>query len=225
MRNLSSVNQSTLKASSEALSDRRRKFVAAATDLFSNKGFHKTTVKQIAKKAEASPGLVYNYVRDKEELLFLSITGVLGSYKEELPKSVSRHDDPILRFSAALSAYIKVVAAKPKATLLAYRYTAILPPPMRDQIKEMEVETDQIISDCIASCISAGYFQEMNVEVVSYRAVLLAHGRALKSWRLSRLHGVEEYMNGTLDLFLSAFLTPEGHRHYKELCEEATALR
>ena len=225
MSNLSSVNQRTLKAGNDMMSDRRQKFVAAATELFSNNGFHETTVKQIAEKAGASPGLVYNYVRDKEELLLLAITGVLESYKEEVPKAVSLHDDPILRFSAALSAYVRVVADKPKATLLAYRYTAILPQPMRERVKDLEVETNQIISDCISACIAAGYFKETNVDVLSYRAVLLAHGWALKSWRLSRLHGVEEYMNGTLDLFLAALLTPNGQRHYKDLCEEGAALR
>ena len=225
MSNLSSVNRNTLKAGNDAISDRRRNFVTAATELFSSNGFHETTVKQIAEKAGASPGLIYNYVRDKEELLLLAISGILESYKKEVPKAVNRHEDPILRFSAALSAYIRVVADKPKATLLAYRYTAILPPPMRERIKELEIETNQIISDCISACISAGYFKETNVEVLSYRAVLLAHGWALKSWRLSRLHGVEEYMNGTLNLFLAALLTPEGQQHYKDLCEEGAALR
>lgn len=181
MSNLSSVNRSTLKTGNDALSSRRQKFVSAATDLFSNKGFHEATVKEIAEKAGASPGLVYNYVRDKEELLFLSIMGVLESYKKELPKAVDQHSDPVLRCSAALTAYIKVVADKPKATLLAYRYTAILPSPMRDQIKEMEIETNQIIADCITACIVAGHFREINVELISYRAVLLAHGWALKA--------------------------------------------
>lgn len=220
MSNSQSIKQHTSSAGNSPAARRRRKFVNAATDLFSNNGFHETTVKEIAEKAGASPGLIYNYVRDKEELLSLAIMAVLESYKSEVPKAVIKYDDPVKRFAAALAAYIKVVADKPKATLLAYRYTAILPLPMRDQIKEMEVETNQIISDCITACIDAGYFRETNVEIVSYRAVLLAHGWALKSWRLGKLHKVEEYIEGNLDLFLTALFTEKGRRHYSKLCNE-----
>ncbi len=216
MKNPQPIKASVISAGNNSAAVRRRRFVNAATDLFSNKGFHETTVKEIAEKAGASPGLIYNYVRDKEELLLLAIMGVLESYKMEVPKAVNAHSDPIARFSAALTAYIEVVANKPKATLLAYRYTAILPPPMRDQIKQLEIETNKIISECISDCIAAGYFREINVEFISYRAVLLAHGWALKSWRLGKLHGVEEYIEGNLDLFLTALFTDKGCRHYRD---------
>ncbi|WP_339635895.1 TetR/AcrR family transcriptional regulator [uncultured Sneathiella sp.] len=216
MKNIQTAQERTNSTGSNS-AVRRRQFVNAATDLFSNKGFHETTVKEIAEKAGASPGLVYNYVRDKEELLLLAIMGVLESYKKEVPKAVNGQSDPIIRFSAALTAYIEVVANKPKATLLAYRYTAILPPSMRDQIKQLEIETNRIISECISDCIAAGYFREINVELISYRAVLLAHGWALKSWRLGKLHSVEEYIEGNLDLFLTALFTDKGREHYRDL--------
>ncbi len=219
MSSSQTVKRGTSSAGGNSVLHRRRKFVTAATELFSNNGFHETTVKEIAEKAGASPGLIYNYVRDKEELLLLAIMEVLESYKKEIPRAVRDNNDPILRFSAALTAYIKVVADKPKATLLAYRYTAILPSEMRNKIKEMEVETNQIISDCIAACITAGYFRKINVEFISYRVVLLAHGWALKSWRLGKLHGVEEYIDGNLDLFLTALFTSKGRHHYRKFCK------
>ncbi|MBK8502017.1 MAG: TetR/AcrR family transcriptional regulator [Saprospiraceae bacterium] len=43
--------------------------LAAALDLFAHKGFHNTTISQIAKKAAISKGLIYNYFASKEDLL------------------------------------------------------------------------------------------------------------------------------------------------------------
>ena len=103
-------------------------------------GFHETTVKETAEKAGASPGLIYNYVRDREELLLLAVMGFLESYKKEVPKAVNAHRDPIARFSAALTGYMEVVANMPNSTLLAFCYTTILPPPMRDRIKQLEID-------------------------------------------------------------------------------------
>ena len=195
--------------------DRRQQFVDAATHLFSRHGYHETTVKEVAQYAGVSPGLIYNYVKDKEELLLLALVGVLDRYKEELPKAVAKHSDPIDRFAAALEAYCRVVAAMPEATLLAYRYTALLPPAMRDRIKGMEIETNEIISDCIRECIAAGYFRTVNVEFVTYRVVMVAHGWALKAWRLAKMLTIDEYINGSIDLFLTALLTPKGLRRYR----------
>ncbi|MEP7188513.1 MAG: TetR/AcrR family transcriptional regulator [Roseiflexaceae bacterium] len=54
-------------------SDRRQQIIAAALKVFSIKGFHKATNKDIAQAAGGiSPGLIYWYFKDKEDL-FLSI--------------------------------------------------------------------------------------------------------------------------------------------------------
>jgi AcrR family transcriptional regulator len=53
--------------------DRRRQILEAALKVFSIKGFHKATNKDIAQAAGGiSPGLIYWYFKDKEDL-FLSI--------------------------------------------------------------------------------------------------------------------------------------------------------
>src|SRR4029078_12417285 len=54
--------------------DRRQQILEAALKVFSTKGFHKATNKDIAQAAGGiSPGLIYWYFNDKEDQ-FLSIT-------------------------------------------------------------------------------------------------------------------------------------------------------
>jgi len=47
---------------------RRQQIIVAAKRVFSDKGFNKTTMEDIAKEAELSPGTLYLYFKNKEEL-------------------------------------------------------------------------------------------------------------------------------------------------------------
>ncbi len=59
----------------------RRKIQRAALHLFTRKGFHGTTVREIAKKAGVSMGKLYIYYDTKEEI-FIDLVQVLGRKME-----------------------------------------------------------------------------------------------------------------------------------------------
>ncbi|MCB8995046.1 MAG: TetR/AcrR family transcriptional regulator [Bacteroidales bacterium] len=52
---------------------RRKMIMQAALELFSKEGYHSTSINGIAKRAEISKGLLYNYFESKEELLKIII--------------------------------------------------------------------------------------------------------------------------------------------------------
>ena len=49
---------------------RLEQILAAASRLFAEKGFHRTTTKEIAEAADVSEGTLYNYFENKNDLLF-----------------------------------------------------------------------------------------------------------------------------------------------------------
>jgi AcrR family transcriptional regulator len=48
--------------------DRRQHILEAALDVFADEGFEGATTKEIARRADVTPGLIYFYFRNKEEL-------------------------------------------------------------------------------------------------------------------------------------------------------------
>ena len=54
---------------SQQSQNKKAHIVHIAMQLFSEKGYHYTSIKMIAKKAEVSQGLMYNYFSGKEDLL------------------------------------------------------------------------------------------------------------------------------------------------------------
>ena len=193
---------------------RRSQIVAAATILFASQGFYKTTIKEIAKKAGVSAGLVYQYVREKEDVLLLVLLGVVEAYQREIPLAVEGIDDPLDRLTATISAYCRVIDRHRAATVLAYRSTKSLPPDNRALIQQAELETNELISGPIRACIKAGYLRKLDIDVVTYHVVMVAHAWALKSWTLRTKMTVDHYIDANIDLMFSGMLTAAGQERF-----------
>lgn len=199
---------------------RREQIIAAAVQLFSGQGYHRTKVQDVARQAGISAGLIYQYVRDKEDLLLLSILDVLDSYAVEIPQAVKGIDDPLERCCAAFRAYCRVIDSRHAATILAYCSSKSLPPERRRVIKDAERQTNQIIIGYIQACIDQGLFRPIDSELVTYQLVMYAHAWALKHWQLSKHFDLESYVKQGLDFFLHAILTEKGWAHLKKYNSE-----
>src|SRR5215475_7985508 len=198
----------------ELVQRRRKEIVAAATELFSKQGFYRTTIKEIASLAGISSGLVYQYVREKDDLLLLVILEVVDAYAREIPKALAGLEDPIERLLATVDAYCRVVDKRRAATVLAYRSTKSLSRDRRRLIQERELETNQMIADAIVDCIRNRLVRKINVDVLTYQIVLIAHGWALKGWYLRSRLSIDQYIRDNLDILLGAILTRSGQKRY-----------
>lgn len=197
----------------ELVRQRRAQIVAGAVQLFSEKGYYRTTVQEVARRVGVSAGLIYQYVHDKEDLLLLSILDVLDSYATEIPAALEGRDDPLERACIAFQAYCRVVDARRDATVLAYRSTKSLPKERQDIIKNAERETNQLIESCIKDCQAEGLFRPVESNLATYQLVMYAHAWALKRWLFQRRMELAAYVAEGLDFFLHAMLTEKGRRH------------
>lgn len=78
----------------EIRSTRKLQIMEAALEVFASEGYHKASIAQIAKKAQISKGLMYNYFKSKEELLkAVLIEGVEG-FKKSFDQIVDELDTP-----------------------------------------------------------------------------------------------------------------------------------
>lgn len=191
-----------------ALVERRRKqVVAAAIALFGKRGYHASTIRDIAEQAGVSVGLIYQYFGDKEDVLYLAIVDVLDSYRKRIPLVTADIDDPLERLRAAVHAYCAVIDANVDATVLAYRETKSLRKARRNVIKQKEAETNALLARYVEDCIAAGIFdRRLDVALFVYQIVMFAHAWALKAWHFRPRMSVDEYVARGLDLMLNPLL-------------------
>jgi len=66
------------KVTQEHVDARRRQILSAALRAFAVQGFHRTTMQDIFREAELSPGAVYSYFTGKDELIAAIIGEMMG---------------------------------------------------------------------------------------------------------------------------------------------------
>lgn len=196
---------------------RSSQLTKAAIKLFSRMGFYSTTVKDIADEAGVSAGLIYQYVNDKDDLLFLALQHIVRRNKEEVPKALKGVDDPLARLYKSIDAYARVIAANQQAVLLTYRESKSLKPAYIEKMKKLELETNELIAECVNECMRAGYVAQTNVELLVYRIICASHSWCLKNWRLRDIVSFEEYLEEAVHAPWKSLLLPRGISRYEEL--------
>lgn len=203
----------------ELVARRRKQLVEAAIGLFSRVGFYVATVKDVAEAAGVSAGLVYQYVPDKQDLLFLCLAHIVERNKSEIPRALEGVQDPLARLATAIEAYTRVIATNRKAVLLTYRETKSLKPEYIERLKGMEIETNDLLAACIKDCLEARYLEPHDTELLVYQIVTGAHGWALKYWRLCSITSLDEYIEHNIHSCWVARLTPAGRRLHQQMAK------
>ncbi len=73
----------------------RKEVLATALRLFSEKGYHKVSMHEIAQKAEFAIGTLYKFFKNKEELYKILLLELADKFHEVLTKAVREPDDEI----------------------------------------------------------------------------------------------------------------------------------
>lgn len=208
----SAADVQALVTDPQLVEERRGQIVRAAVKLFSEEGYYTTTIQQIAKQAGVSTGLIYQYFRDKDDILYLSLKLVLDTYEHEIPPQLEGVEHPVERLCVAAWAYCHIVDRLREATVLAYRSTKSLRSDRRVLIKDAETRTNRLIEKCLHACVEGGYLREVNEHLLSYQLVMFAHSWALKHWVLSERYSLEHYVAEGIKLLVEPFLTAKGRR-------------
>jgi AcrR family transcriptional regulator len=111
--------KSTVK-SRERVWDRRAQLVEAAIRVFRDKGFHATTVREIGAAAGLTQGTIYNYVRSKDDILYLVCDSVITAYQDGVRSAIESVEGQPHRMEAALHALIGVMYEHQDDILLLY---------------------------------------------------------------------------------------------------------
>jgi TetR/AcrR family transcriptional regulator, cholesterol catabolism regulator len=201
-----------------ALVERRRaQLTQAAIKCFSEKGYHPTTIRDVAERADVSIGLIYQYIGDKEDLLFMALEAVLDTYKRQVPMALEGIKDPLQRFCTTVRVYCQVNGASVDATVLAYRETKSLRKERRTMIMQKELDTNGMIAACVRDCIDAGLFDKVDVDMFVYQIVMFCHTWALKAWYFAKMMDVDTYADRGLKLMLRGVLTRSGTNRMNRL--------
>ena len=104
----------------------RDRIADAATRLFSERGYHGTSMRDIAQASGIRPASVYAHIRAKEELLARVVEEAAERFSARLDEALAGEADPADRLRRALRSHMEVVAAdRHAARVFLHEWTAL----------------------------------------------------------------------------------------------------
>ena len=189
----------------ELVNRRRRQIADAAVQLFIEKGFHKTTTRQIASAAGFSIGSLYEYFASKEDILYLVCESIHAEVERGVTMVMSQATGGQDALSAVIREYFRVCDRMSDFILLIYQETQSLPVQWQKRVLENELRIAGLFIEALARIASTGELpnlDERSLELTAHNIVVLGHMWTFRRWFLTRHYSIEDYINLQTKLIL-----------------------
>jgi AcrR family transcriptional regulator len=191
--------QSSIK-NKELVQKRRIQIVKAAAKLFSKKGYHRTSVKEIAKDSGLSIGSLYDYIKNKEDILYFFYEQYVNELEKRIKEETKGAKTPLQELQKALGAYMDTVDLFQDYVLFLYQESKYMKKRDLINIFKLELFTNDIFIDIIKRG-NKGYFKVKDPLLAGVFISLLTCGWALKRWNLKD-YRLNDYRSYLIDFFL-----------------------
>ncbi len=148
---------------------RREQILNGAARVFSKKGYHASTVDEIAKELGLTKASIYYYVSDKSDLLYQLYKRAMTALLESQTEIMARSDPPDAKLQAMIEEYVRIVASATAVySVVVLREHHALPPRKRKEIIALRDQYEANYQRCIQEGIEQGIFEAQDVKMASY---------------------------------------------------------
>ena len=137
----------------------QKAIVAAAAELFAERGFGSTSLEDIAEVLGVTKGALYYHVKNKEEILRLIYLSVLNVAEEPLRRIVESDLPPAEKLHRAIEHHIEVSADRSPAITVFYREHPHLTGPFAREITLRQKDYERYFEQIIEEGLKTGAFK------------------------------------------------------------------
>lgn len=186
----------------------RKEILRAAAQIFQEKGYHASSMQDIAEAVELKKGSLYHHVKSKQEILLALLDEALEMIIDRLDQINSQDISPDLKLRQAMRSYLTFLADNRSiASVLLLEYRSLEPElkklhiPRRDQV-------DRIWQEIITEGISLGVFQTAQPALIT-KALVGVLNWTITWYREDGALSPTEIADHFSDLFFQGLLTPK----------------
>lgn len=199
-RFMSDAIKSSIK-DSNLVEKRRNQIVKASIQLFKQKGFTKTTTREIAEASGFSIGTLYEYVRTKEDVLLLVFDTINSNVYDRLEEVIDIKNRSLENLLKVIEAYYRLTDQLQEEVLILYQELKSLPQDQREKVLQKEVEmVDKVKEAIIASAPSP--IDEKDALLIANNIFVQGHMWGFRRWSLQKQFTLEEYIERQIDFVL-----------------------
>lgn len=194
---ISSVKDSSL------IEKRRNQIVKASIKLFKQKGFAKTTTREIAKESGFSIGTLYEYVRTKEDVLLLVFDNINKNVFDKLKEVIDVKEPSIENLLGVIDSYYRLTDKLQEEILILYQELKSLPQEKREAVLERELEMVDMVKDAIMASVPST-IDEKEAMLIANNIFVQGHMWSFRRWTLQKQFTLDEYIDMQIEFVLRA---------------------
>jgi len=189
---------------------RRQQIIVAAKRVFSEKGFNKATMEDIAQEAELSPGTLYLYFKNKEEL-YASLSLRILQYLHIRVEHVDKEDlNPEQKLDALIEAMYDVYAFDPLILINMFHLQSSetlknLSDKLMGEIEELSRKSIGAIANIFEAGIREGVFIDRHPVALADIFWALFSGVILWTTSKKIINEEKDYLKETLKIAFEMF--------------------
>lgn len=189
---------------------RRREILAAAHQVFSERGYAGATLDEVARVAEYAKGTLYSYFPSKSELFAALVEREFDLLVADMREAVAANADPAAAVRAAILVMLEYVDVHADFLRIAISHQDPCGRPdaakIRDIIAARIGEVVDVVGRRMAEGIAAGYFKNYDPAMVGYLLLGFVRNFSEYKFRLEERPAFgEEAADAIMDIFLDGF--------------------
>jgi AcrR family transcriptional regulator len=155
---------------------RRGDIAEAGVELFFEKGFHATGMRELADRLGMTPAAIYNHFPGKQELLSFILEETMKALVEEVSSRIDPNADPVTKLKEAIRAHLEFHAAYIKESLVSDSELRGLNPEGRQRVVAHRDAYEMIYRDILSEGMASGAFKAINPKMMTFAVVALCTG-------------------------------------------------
>jgi phenylacetate-CoA ligase len=197
------MGQTGVKIKDRALiSTRHREMIAVAQKVFYRKGFHGATMRDIAFAAGMTQGNLYNYVRSKDDILYLVCDSLTTAYHDSVLAADTQTDSPAERLETILRAITEVMQSHQDELLLLYQESHLLKEKSLKKVLGRVSEFIEFLIEVLRQAELAGAIRIDNAGITANILTFLPTMVALRRWELKERGSTQEVVQAVVDFLM-----------------------
>lgn len=190
----------------------RGRIMEAAYQVFAQKGYERSTVREIAAKAGMAPGNMYRYVGSKDDILHL-LCRTAHDNSERLSNMFNSDANAALsvteRLKQGIRDYLKWSDEYADAYVFYDRNVQSLCEEDRALVQDMWVQTVKSFEKVIRKGIRRGEFKVRDPQLLAHNIASLGHDWAQRKWYLGARYGQSEFADRQVQMIVDSLLLPD----------------
>lgn len=175
---------------------RREQMIQGAITLFKEKGFHRTTTREIAQESGFSIGTLYEYIRTKEDVLFLVVDAIYEKVKKHLMTMIHIEDPSLDQLMTVIESYFRVIDDMQEEIIIMYQEVKSLKRGTQEYVLEKERDMVKMLEQLIVTC--APNVSKEDANLLANNIFVQGHMWAFRRWALHKQFTLEDYIKRQL---------------------------